>query len=167
MAFTPEDDRAVSVDKSLREQPGAAALLEQPAARDRCRSSLASGPSAASHGGCNTENNLSALELTLPSEWSRQHTWEVSRDALAGGSQLAQRAAELSWDPNAPPLHVGPHVVLKAGRPDVSQELSEAAGPVSSGPDCVVMACGPHQLVEEVRLCSARLGLRFHAEEVA
>lgn len=167
MAFAPEEDRAVSVDKNLRDQPRTA-LLEQSGTWERCRSNLVSSPSVAADGGCSAENNFSAMELnTIPSEWSRQHTWEVSRDALAGGSQLAQRAADLSWDPNAPPLHVGPHVVLKAGRPDMSQEMNEAAGSVNNGPNCVVMACGPHQLVEEVRLCSARLGLRFHAEEFA
>jgi len=163
MAFSIEEDRTVPVDTNVRNSPGTA-LLEQPEARARhCRNAVSTS-SVAAAGDCNAE------EEDLPdnsAEWSRQNTWEVSRDALASGSHLAQRAAELSWDPSAPPLHVGPHVVLKAGRPDVGQELNEAAGFVNNEPACVVMACGPHQLVDEVRQCSARLGFRFHAEEFA
>jgi len=97
-------------------------------------------------------------------ELQRQVSWVASRDATAGGSELARRAAELAWDQHQP-VQLGP-VTLRTGRPDLPQFLRE----VVCGGDAAawgVIACGPQVLVGEARRFAADHGVRFHAEEFA
>lgn len=101
-------------------------------------------------------------EVELEDAWTRQQSWEGSKEAVAHSSLLSRRAAELTWNGNS--QQVGPFLTLHSGRPNLEklfdQELSR-----DGGSEIGVIACGPQPLVEYAQTAAYRRGLRFHTEE--
>jgi len=117
-------------------------------------------------GGSGATSLISAVDADASAESERLRSWQATRAAAAeGGSELVRQAAGLSWDPDAAPICVGPHILLQAGRPNLARVCSDL-GSQHFG-DWGVVACGPQSLVDDTRRCAANHCMRVHVEEFA